>query len=482
MKFHFLLGCLLGILTFLQAQSKPNLIIIQTDEHNFRTLGCYRDQLPEEQAYVWGKGVEVETPNIDRIANEGAICMNYYGASPVCTPSRASFQTGLFPQNTGAWKNNLHMTPTLTTYAKVLQNNGYATSYVGKWHLDGNEKPGFAPSNKFGYSDNQYMFNGGHNPWFKVTEEGEHFPVNKNMYYKWKKEGRDMSNIHFTTDYLTDRSLEILERDKNIPFCLMLSIPDPHTPNIVEGKYKHLYDDMVFEKPITMVENTEQRPSWGAPKNKNEAKDEIDQEYMRGYFGMVKCIDDNVGRILKFLEENKLDQNTIIIFTSDHGDMLFEHKRRNKSVPYETAARVPFVIRYPKKIKAGKVINAAYVTTDFGPTILGIMNQKEIPNAEGYNAAATFLGKSKVVTDNRLTYYRTSGGGWIAGVTNRYKLVLSVKEKPWLFDLEKDPNEFFNVFNDPEYKEIATKMHSDLLKLMTEVKEPGLAKIQGDSK
>ena len=121
--------------------SKPNVLILHTDEHNFRTLGCYRALLAKEEAFVWGDGVAVATPNIDSLARRGALCDRFYAASPVCTPSRASFVTGRYPQNTGAPINDRPMRDDVVTFAEVLRRNGYATGYAGKWHVDGPARP-----------------------------------------------------------------------------------------------------------------------------------------------------------------------------------------------------------------------------------------------------------------------------------------------------------------------------------------------------
>ena len=147
------LACASGIAAIgqvsLAGKSKqPNLLIIHTDEHNFRTLGCYREQLSDDQAFVWGKGVKVDTPHIDSIAHDGALCTSYYAASPVCTPSRASFISGLYPEATGSPVNDMPLNDGLVTFAEILKSRGYSTSYVGKWHLDGDAKPGFAPRRK----------------------------------------------------------------------------------------------------------------------------------------------------------------------------------------------------------------------------------------------------------------------------------------------------------------------------------------------
>ncbi|MEO6243869.1 MAG: sulfatase-like hydrolase/transferase, partial [Opitutaceae bacterium] len=114
---------------------------MQTDEHNFRTLGAYRALLPKDQAFIWGEGVKVDTPNLDWIAQHGAIADRFYATSPVCTPSRAALMTGRYPQNTGAIQNDLPMRDEMVTFAEVLRRNGYSTGYAGKWHLDGEARP-----------------------------------------------------------------------------------------------------------------------------------------------------------------------------------------------------------------------------------------------------------------------------------------------------------------------------------------------------
>lgn len=454
-------------------EEKPNLIIIYTDEHNFRTLGCYRDLMTEDQAFVWGKGVEVKTPHIDRIANEGAICNNFYASSPVCTPSRASFVSGLYPVATNSYQNDRPMFDHIETFASVLKREGYATSYLGKWHLDGDAKPGFEPKRKFGFDDNKYMFNRGH---WKALEDDAHGNPKLSGKYNPKNQ-RQTVNVKattaadFTTDYLTNKALDILERDKDKPFCLMLSIPDPHTPNTVRPPYDTMYEGLHFEKPKTMKVPAETMPNWAGAKGKNYA-DHLEQDKMQRYFGMVKCIDDNIGRILKFLDDNKLTDNTIIIFSSDHGDLMGEHHKHNKGNPYETSAKIPFVLRFPAKVKAGKVIRKAYTSVDFAPTILGLIGASPLKTTAGIDASVDFKSKKKDIADDRITYMTSSHQNWAAALTNRYKLVLSVADKPWLIDLQEDPDELINFYTHPKYQKEAVKLQGVLLKLLEKHNDP----------
>ncbi|WP_066627398.1 sulfatase family protein [Labilibacter marinus] len=473
-KYFVLCALLFGtVVNSLNAKepNKPNLVIIHTDEHSFRTLSCYQKLMSEDQAFIWGKGNNVHTPNIDRIADEGAICTRYYASSPVCTPSRASLITGLYPQATGAPKNGDHIRQDIKTFGHILKENGYATSYVGKWHLDGHSKYTFGIKYKAGFSDNTYMMRGGHAPYLRLKKDGTYEGLGDKAAAKHPKE-----EIIHMTDFFTNKTLEILERDKDQPFCLMLSIPDPHTPDYARPPYNTMYNHMKLKAPVTMSPELQaKKPMWGksASEDKNEAF-KFNATALKQYFGMVKHIDDKVGEILAFLDENKLTENTIIVFTADHGDMFYEHNRRNKGVPYEASAKIPFVIRYPKKVKAGKVIKTAYNNIDFAPTVLGLMGVDTKVPFHGIDTSEDFMNNKDVVEGDRITYFAKTGGWWVAAVDNQYKLVLDKKEKPWLLDIKEDPNELINFYGKEGYKEIGEKLQKELFIQMKKFKEPGL--------
>jgi arylsulfatase A-like enzyme len=306
--------------------------MILTDEHNMRTLGCYREHFKSknqrEQAYVWGDGLEVETPNIDKLANEGALFSNFYTVAPLCTPSRASFMSGLYPHKTGANLNHARMNDDIVTFAEVLQKSqrDYYTGYLGKWHLNGEDKPGWGNNErKFGFEDTKYQFNRGH---WKFLDE-----VNGNMRtfeYKDEQKFEGREEKHYTTDYLFDRGIEFMERakERNQPFAYVLSIPDPHGPEEVRQPYADMYKDMHFDLPRTAKIATQKNPAppvWnyhnhlGVPLNEaNSYLNEFEnsnsyQNYIQQYFGMVKCIDDNVGKLLEYLSNEGIDQETIVV-------------------------------------------------------------------------------------------------------------------------------------------------------------------------
>ncbi len=438
---------------------KPNLLIIQTDEHNFRTLGCYREQLSYKQAFIWGDGNNVETPNIDFLAKNGVLFTKFYAATPVCSPSRGSLISGMYPQHTGVPKNDLPMKDGIITYAEILKNNGYKTGFIGKWHLDGKGKPQWQPKRNFGFSDNRYMYNRGHWKKMEDTPEG---PVVASTNSKGNPtpelNGADENS--FTTDFLTNKTISFINENKKGPFNLYLSFPDPHGPDKVRTPYSEMYTSMDFKAPPTYNVKAEDAPGWAKPAKKaslNHAQ----------YFGMIKCIDDNIGRIITSLRENQLLDKTIIVFTSDHGDLRAEHHRHNKGNPFETSAKVPFIVYYPAKIPAGSVVTKAFNTVDFAPTFLSFLGQKIPSQMEGRDFSDLLVNPQNQSSFEDITFMRSVGlpdeGSWVAAVTSRYKLVLSKNDIPWLIDMHDDPDELINYIHNSEkndvIKELAQKLN-----------------------
>jgi arylsulfatase A-like enzyme len=430
------------------AAAKPrNLLIIQSDEHNFRTLGCYRDLMPEEQAYVWGEGVKVDTPHIDSIANEGAICTSFYATSPVCTPSRASLLTGLYPQNTGSPSNNEPLLDSVETIAEVLRQKGYATGYAGKWHLDGSAKPGWAPKRKFGFEDNRYMFNRGHWKKLDIGKEGPFVAARSaDDQPTYGVDGADETT--FATDFLADRTIDFIHANKDKPFCYMVSIPDPHGPNTVRPPYDTMFDPAPFRQPLSALAKGNRLPSFATV-----AQDQFNAQQMAKYFGMVKCIDDNIGRIRATLKQLEIDQDTIIVFTSDHGDMCGELGRHNKGIPCEGSARIPFLLRAPGIVPCGTVLHEAMGTVDFKPTLLNLLETPAKQKSQGRDLSQLFRDGKAPEDHQDITFVRI-GDKWFGAFTDRYKLVVSKSDDPALYDLHEDPNELNNTFHQPQHREL----------------------------
>ena len=432
-----------------------NLLVIQTDEHHFKTLGCYGGKI-------------VKTPNIDWIAKNGAIATSFYATTPVCSPSRGALMSGKYPQHTPVTNNNIKLGDDIVTFAEVLRRKGYATGYAGKWHLDGDGKPQWGPKRKFGWEDNRFMFNRGHWKMFADGPNGPQVGSTKNGRPDYGIKGADEKS--FATDWLTDKVINFVNEKKGKSFCYMVSYPDPHGPNTVRAPYDTMYEDVKPPIPRSVNKTRAQTPKWAAKAPRITA-DTI-RLLMPKYYGMVKCLDDNIGRILDTLRRNGQIDNTIIVFTSDHGDLCGEHGRLNKGVPYEGSARIPFLIYTPGKIKGGTVVNQALSCIDFMPTVMNLMNTKHGQKVDGRDATALFTGAKTDWSDMAFIRSTSVTKPWLCAVSDRYKLVYSEMGDPWLFDLEKDPDELINFFNDPESKNIITTMTDQLQRYCKLQKDP----------
>ncbi|MHC4249463.1 MAG: sulfatase family protein [Planctomycetota bacterium] len=439
----------------------PNLLVIHTDEHNFRTLGCYRGTLSRQQAFMWGEGNVVETPNIDWLARGGALFTSFYATTPVCSPSRAAFLSGRYPQNTPVVTNNIPLDDDVVTFAEVLRRRGYATGYAGKWHLDGNGKPQWGPERRFGFEDNRFMFNRGHWKQFEETADGPRVKARKGGKPTYDVGGADEKS--FATDWLADKAVAFIAANRRKPFCYMLSLPDPHGPDTVRPPYNGMFERMDFKAPRTHGKEAAKAPSWAKPAGKAPYG-------QSSYYGMVRCIDDNVGKILAALKRHGLIDKTIVVFTADHGDLRGEHGRHNKGVPLEGSAKVPFVVRWPAKVKAGAVVDEAFGCVDFLPTMLALMGvpaaAARVGRHEGRDGSA-FLTTGKAPSGWKdVAFMRGTGGGaagWLAAVTSRYKLVVSPADPPWLIDLERDPDELKNFCFEPECRETVRELARELI-------------------
>ncbi|MBT5705849.1 sulfatase [bacterium] len=443
------------VVTPLLADDKrpPNLLVIYTDEHHFNTLGCYGGKI-------------VETPHIDSIAASGARCTSFYAATPVCSPSRASLISGKYPQNTGVVQNNMVLNNDIVSFGEVLRREGYATGWAGKWHLAGEGKPQWEPPKRFGFQDNRFMFNRGH--WKKLSDENEGPSVgsqNAKGQPDYGLVGADERS--YTTDWLVTKTIQFIEKNQDQPFCYVVSLPDPHGPNRVRAPYNTMYVGTEIPIPESLLKPASGIPSWAPPNPR------INPRWLRAnmpqYYGMVKCIDDNIGRLLTTLRRRDLLDNTLILFTSDHGDLCGEHGRSEKGVPYEGSARVPFLLSYPGVVPGNLRIDEAMSTVDVMPTLMGLLGVDAPSDVNGRDASALFRGEKAKDWEDIAFIRSTKGNPWIAAITDDLKLVLSVKDDPWLFDLEEDPGELTNRIEQPAYRESIRDLARALKAYQTEI-------------
>lgn len=466
---------------------KPNLVIVMTDEHNLRTISAYRDHLLTkhdiEHVDVWGDGVYSKTHWIDTLAKEGALYSNFYSVAPLCTPSRASFMTGMYPQFVGAEFNHRPMDSNFKTFADILRDQrGYRTGYMGKWHLDGGAKPGWGDNGRdFGFDYNTYRFNRGHWKYF-VETNGSVQEYKSHSQFDSDVDGS--ASKHFATDFLVDRGIEFIQSavSDNEPFALMISIPDPHGPNEVRRPFSTQFENEYFKYPKTATANLKADPAspvWNYLNRDDYPFDDVDkyvQDYEAGsywqnqlqqYFGMVANIDYNMGKLLYEIRAAGQEDNTIVIFTSDHGDLLGEHGKVNKGKPYETSAGIPFLIKYPDKIQAGKVVETPYSTVDFAPTLLSLMNIKDLSQLtfQGVDGSEELLNSSLVSkNDDKIIFTMDTGNTptWAAAVKDGHKFIVSSGSKPYLFDVNIDPDELINYIDSPNHAVVKAELQAAL--------------------
>jgi uncharacterized sulfatase len=437
-----------------QKKENPNLLIIHTDQLSCWAVSIYAKQRTKTANY--GK-VLVKTPYIDSLAQEGAIFYNFFTNSAVCTPSRGCLVTGRYPHAHGAYKNNIEMNRDEVTIAHILQSHGYETGYAGKWHLDGPPKPGWVrPERSMGFADCRFMFNRGH--WKKIVDQPEGNPEVS----PYKVIGDKKT---FTTDWLADKTIDFIKKPRKTPFFYMVSIPDPHGPFTVRAPYMTMYKP----EDMTVPNNFKESPT-----NKGKKKTARQMQKSKAqYCGLVKCIDDNVGRILTVLRNEDILDDTIIVFTTDHGEYMGEHGLYGKNQWYRTAYQIPFIIRWPKRIRAGTVINNFVTNVDAQQTLLGLMGFKSCGREQGRDASGLLRGL-RIGWKNEAMIHHSSLQS--AGIfTPKYELVLKAKGNHMLFDRINDPEQTKNLYNNPKYGKVKNDLARRIIRHNIDVNAPTLS-------
>jgi len=443
--------------------STPNLLIIHTDQQSAWTVSAYGQPL-------------VETPNIDRIGREGARFEGFFTNSAVCTPSRGCLLTGRYPHAHGAYRNNIPLGRDQITLAHVLQGAGYETGYAGKWHLDGPPRPGWVhPERSMGFADNRYMFNRGH--WKKIEER----PVKEDqpMVFPYREIGDERT---YTTDWLTEKTLEFIRRPRSAPFFHMVSIPDPHGPVEVRAPYDTMYrpEDM----PIPATFDQKHLPEWaerfranGPYALENPRREEELRRRKALYCGEVRLIDDCVGRLLNDLERQGVLDETIVVFTTDHGDYMGDHGLHAKNQLYETVYRIPLLVRWPDKIPGSTVVEQVVSTVDVQQTILGLIGLEPCGHEQGRDASPLLRGE-EIEWKNEAFIHHSSLER--AGIfTPEFELAYIKGGEAILFDRANDPDQAHNLFHSPEYSEIVARLTERIVRHHEEVNSPAVEWLKG---
>ena len=477
-------------------EDKPmNVIYIMADDHAYQAVSAYGSQLSKL----------APTPNIDRIANEGARMDNVYCTNSICGPSRASILTGKFSHVNGFYKNvdGGDFNGEQLTFPKIFQKNGYETAVIGKWHL------GTTPT---GFDYSKVLINwGGQGTYYKPQ-----FCINGTDTVVEKK-------LHVTKAIENDCLDWLSQRDATKPFMLLYQFKAPHRDWRPDSMYHELFSDFDFPLPETFNDDYKGRlaasenmmeigrhlnrrdmkqvpPSglsrkdslrWLAYGDKGQYWSPNDtltgdalkywkfQTYIKDYLRCVAGIDRAVGSVLDYLEESGLSENTIVVYTSDQGFYLGEHGWFDKRWMYEESFKMPFVIKNPRTITAGTTSDAMIMNVDFAPTLLD-MAGLEIPlEMQGKSFKGAFEGDDK--NQRKSVYYHYYEYPiWHKvqphyGIkTDRYKLMhFYYTMDEWeLYDLETDPNEMNNIYAQAS-PELIDNLKKELQQLRTEYKDDG---------
>tara|TARA_B100000900_G_scaffold247694_1_gene210745 strand:- start:2682 stop:4265 length:1584 start_codon:yes stop_codon:yes gene_type:complete len=491
-NFFILLIVFTSITNFIYCQKddkkRPNIIFILSDDHTTNAIsaygGLYKDIAP--------------TPNIDRIADEGAILNNTFATNSICGPSRASILTGTYSHINGYYKNYKGgvFDNSQWTFPQELQKSGYNTALVGKWHL---------ASEPVGFDYYKYHISRG--------QQGFYWdPI-------YNDNGKEIKEIGYATNLTTNFALEWLDkRDSNKPFCLLLQYKAPHRQWSPDIKYELLWENEELPYPVTFDDdystreltagNTEMTMDFFSredmklipPDSLNEKekrkwlsfgfkRDEtvvLDkkrnydvnkklrfQTYIKDYLATIKSVDDNIGKVLEYLEQSGLEDNTIIIYASDQGFFIGEHGWFDKRFMYEESIRMPFVIKYPGIIKPNTVNDDIITNIDFAPTILEMADVKYPNSVQGKSFFKNLIKKRS--NDWRQSmyyhYYEYPFYHHVQphyGIRNeRYKLIhfyydIDVWE---LYDLKNDPNELNNIISSKKHKKLINELKNELYEL-----------------
>ncbi|MEO6983440.1 MAG: sulfatase-like hydrolase/transferase [Edaphobacter sp.] len=450
--------------------SRPNVLLILTDEQSLWTLSAYGGALPG-------------TPNIDSIGKEGVIFRNFFVTSAICTPSRGCYMTGRYPYSNGAVRNNVPIHPDEFTLGNMFKNAGYQTGYVGKWHLDGTYDPtlpDWIPAERsFGFTDHQWMYNRGH--WKRIVERPHEWPENLShgtvsaedkVYTSAKADGRPDENYNvkttgeYFTNWLTDKAVDFIRLPRTDPFFCVVSYPDPHPPFSVSEPYASMFAPSSMKLPETFYQKDQ--PVWAEQQLQEILKREqvtgrddprrvkIFQKSKAEYLGEVKCIDDQVGRILKTLRESGQLDDTLIIFASDHGEYMGEHGLYFKNNLYEAAHHVGMLMRWPAGIRPGTDVEDCVANVDLLPTLAGMLSLKTSGREQGQDASQLLRGDTAGWRDEAFIHRDNFSQSGV--FTREWELGLNKGGGSILFNRKTDPLQTHNLYNDPAHKSIVADL------------------------
>ena len=423
----------------------PNVLIIFPDQWRRQALSCAGDPV-------------VRTPHLDRLASQGVRFDRCYTNNPVCSPARATLLTGRYPHQTGLIRNNLLLPAGETSLAEGLRDAGYATGYIGKWHLDGPPKPGFVqPGERRQGFDWFAGFNRGH--WYH------------NAQY-FTDEGRLTKPGVFESFCQTDLAIEFMKRRQAQPFLLFLAWGPPHMPYKPPEGFDRI-------RPADL----KWRPN--VPAKMREDEKTIRQ--LCGYYGLCEALDHEVGRLTTFLDESGLADDTLVLFTADHGDCHGCHGLRYKGHPEEESVGIPLIARLPGVIPAGRTSGLPISLVDLMPSVLGLCGAESSAAGAGRDLSAAFRGgeveSAPIYAEGRMTSLKPGTrkpgqagniyGAWRAIITPQHKLAVDVGGRVRLLtDLDSDPYELSNLADKAEAAALQKELLARLRAIGSQTGDP----------
>jgi arylsulfatase A-like enzyme len=459
---------------------RPNILFIMTDDQSVTEMSCYGNRI-------------LRTPNMDRLAAEGVRFANAFVTNSLCAPSRASVLTGCYSHINGIRGNSEardaieKLNPGIPTYPELLRQAGYRTGIAGKWHLS-HDPAGF-------------------DYWCVLPGQGVYFDP------EFIENGTRKKFSGYATDITTDLALEFLRKEDSRPFCLVYQHKAPHRPFTPAPRHAHLFDQIELPYPATFNDDYATRRIAKEAEDMRfdislagdykdlpaeNRKQWLYQRFVKDHYRAVYGVDENLGRVLKYLDDRKLADDTLILYTSDNGFYLGEHGWYDKRFMYEPSLRVPLLARYPRAGARGRVEDRMVLNIDLAPTILDfagvripeVMQGRSLrPLIEGkppddwrrsvyytyYENSWALAGKGKAaLSDPSFQYFTPHRVGPHRGVrTDRYKLIHFYSDGDYweLFDLQSDPKELKNRYGDPACAQIAAGLKRELARLREHYKD-----------
>ena len=427
-----------------------NILFIFSDQHRACDLNCYGNE-------------QIISPNFDKLSRNSLQFFNCISNTPVCVPVRGSILTGYHPNNHKALTNDLPIDDKIKSIASILNENNYHTGYIGKWHL------GSIPRNRFIHKHERMGFQ----EW-KVANCTHDY---NNSYY-FDENNRYHKIKGYESNYQTDLSIDFIERNykSEKPWALYLSWGPPHNPyDTAPQKYKKLYENT----NITLRENVKDYSIINVKENIRYNKTDIANSY-KGYYSHITALDFCLGRLINKLEELNIFENTLIVYTSDHGDLLGSHGYINKQQPWYESINVPLLISLPEKIHPGKT-DEVISLTDLPCTILGMVGLKFEEKREGIDLhetmfdGNTFKGLETAYINNSIPCHQALDAGikeWYGIKTKEWSYVESLNfTDNKLFHDIKDKYQLNNLFNNHEYSKIQSNLKNSLKNHMKQVND-----------